>query len=62
MSVGQVVLGFLKENALFLAFLLALAGGYLYLRQGASSVGSLAEFEAVLAQGKPTLVEFYSDT
>lgn len=59
---GQVVLTFLRENVLFLAFLFLLVGGYLFLRQGASSVDSVTEFAALLALGKPTLVEFYSDT
>jgi hypothetical protein len=59
---GQAVLGFLRENALFLAFLVALGGGYLYLRQGASSVSSAAEYDSLVAQGKPSLVEFYADT
>ena len=53
---------FLRDNALFLALLVVLASGYLYLRQGPSSVSSLAEFDAALAGGKPVLVEFYSDT
>lgn len=59
---GQSGRAFLKENALFLAFLLVLAGGYLYLRQGASSVATVAEFDSLLARGKPALVEFYADT
>jgi len=58
----QAVRGFVKENALFLVLLAAMAVGYLWLRQGPSSVASAAEFDALLAGGKPVLVEFYSDT
>ncbi len=54
--------GFARENALFLGLLAVLAGAYLYLRQGPSSVASSAEFEAALAGSRPVLVEFYSDT
>ncbi|MHB1133770.1 MAG: hypothetical protein ACYC4L_15460 [Chloroflexota bacterium] len=59
---GESVVGFLRENALFLALLAVLVGGYVLLRQGESSVASAAEFDAFLATGKPVLVEFYSDT
>ncbi len=58
----SAVASFARENALFLLLLAALAAGYLYLRQGPSSISSAAEFDAALADGKPVLVEFYSDT
>ncbi|MHB1005055.1 MAG: hypothetical protein ACYC3S_05360 [Chloroflexota bacterium] len=54
--------GILKENALFLVLLAVLVGGFLLLRSGPSSVESASAFDAVLAGGKPVLVEFYSDT
>ncbi|MCL4466277.1 MAG: hypothetical protein M1401_14825 [Chloroflexi bacterium] len=61
-KLGEAVLGFLKENAVFLLIIAALAGGYLLLRQGPSSVASAGDFDAVLASGKPVLLEFYADT
>jgi hypothetical protein len=58
----RTITGFLRENALFIVLLGIVAIAYFWLRQGPSSVASTEEFDAVLATGKPVLVEFYSDT
>ena len=54
--------GFIKDASLFLGILAALAGAWLLLHQGSSGVASTGEFDAILRQGQPVLVEFYSDT
>jgi hypothetical protein len=57
-----LVLSFLRENAIFFVVLAVLAGAYLFLRQGPSSVASAEQFDEVVQSGKPVLVMFYSDT
>ena len=56
------VLGLLRENALFLAVLAVLVGGFLLLRTRGSKLGSVDEFDALIAGGQPVVVEFYSNT
>lgn len=51
----------LRANAAFLVLLVALAGGFLYLKQD-SSVASASELDAVLHDGQPTVLEFFSNT
>lgn len=51
----------LRTNAVFLVLLAALAGGFLYLKQD-SSVGSASELDAALRDGRPTVLEFFSNT
>jgi hypothetical protein len=53
---------FLKENWLFLLVVGGVIGGFLLLRTSASAVGSVAEVDAILQNGQPTFVEFYSNT
>ena len=52
----------LKENWLFLLVIGAMVGGFLFLRTPASAVSSVGEVDALLVDGQPTLVEFYSNT
>ena len=56
------VLGLLRENALFLTVLVVLVGGFLLLRTRGSKLGSVDEFEALISDGQPVVVEFYSNT
>ena len=56
------ILGLLRENLVFLIALTALAGGYFALRTQSTPVDSLGEFDALISAGKPTVVEFYSNT
>jgi hypothetical protein len=56
------VVNLLRENALFLAVLVVLVGGFLLLRTRGSKLGSVDEFDALIAGGQPVVVEFYSNT
>ena len=53
---------FLRENALFLGFLVVLVAGFLILRTRGSKLSSVDEFDALIGQGEPVVVEFYSNT
>ena len=53
---------FLRENALFLGFLTVLVVGFLVLRTRGDNLGSVDEFDALIGQGEPLVVEFYSNT
>ena len=59
---GTRVVRFFKENWLFLLFVGGVVGGFLLLRTSASAVGSVSEVDAILQDGQPTFVEFYSNT
>lgn len=52
----------LRDNWLVLLVVAALVVAFLALRTSASPVGSVAEVDAILTGGQPTLVEFYSNT
>jgi hypothetical protein len=52
----------LRENWLILLVVSAVAVAFLALRTTESDVGSIAQVNAMLAGGRPTLVEFYSNT
>ena len=58
----SAMLNFLRENALFLGFLAVLVAGFLVLRTRGSKLESVDEFEALIGQGQPVVVEFYSNT
>lgn len=51
----------LRENWLVTLVVLFLAGGYLVLNQKPSQMGGSEEFIQSLAQGKPTVLSFYSN-
>ncbi len=57
----EKILGFLKEDGLTVGIILALVIGYFVLRTPGDSFESLGELEAQLAQGRPTVVQFYSN-
>jgi hypothetical protein len=52
----------LRENWLFLLVVGGIIVAFLALRTPASAVGSVAEVDAIVQNGQPTLVEFYSNT
>jgi hypothetical protein len=56
------ITGLLRDNWLLLLIVGAIAVAFLVLRTPGSSVRSVAEVDAVLANGQPTLIEFYSNT
>ena len=59
---NEQILSFLRQNGLFLAFLLALAMGFILLRTRSSPVASVEEFESLISTGRPVVVEVYSNT
>ena len=59
---NQQILSFLRENALFLAVLLALVAGFVLLRTKGTQLASVDEFDSLVGTGQPVLVEFYSNT
>ena len=61
-GIGARVLRLLRENWLFLLIMAGLIGAFLLLRTPASAVSSVAEVDAILQDGQPTFVEFYSNT
>jgi len=50
-----------RALALFIAAAALIVGAHLIFRPGASSFASVAEFDRALGDGKPALVEFYSN-
>jgi hypothetical protein len=53
---------FWRENWLFLIVVGGIVLAFAALRTPASAVSSVDEVDAVLQDGRPTLVEFYSNT
>jgi hypothetical protein len=58
----QRLVRLVRENWLFLLIAGAIVVAFLALRTPASAVASVAEVEAILQNGRPTIVEFYSNT
>jgi hypothetical protein len=56
-----MLIQFVRDNGLPLAFLLALVLVFVLLRSPATKVASAQELDALLADGSPKVVEFYSD-
>jgi hypothetical protein len=52
----------LRENWLFLLVVGGILVAFMALRTPASAVDSAAEVDAMLQDGQPTFVEFYSNT
>jgi hypothetical protein len=61
-TLGVRVDRILRENWLFLLVIGGIVGAFLFLRTTASDVSSVAEVDAILQNGRPTFVEFYSNT
>ena len=59
---GNRLARYLRENWFFLLIVGGIVGGFLFLRTPASAMGSVAEVDAQLRSGQPTLVEFYTNT
>jgi hypothetical protein len=59
---GERLKKILRENWLLLLVIGGLVAGFLVLRTPASAVSSVAEVDAILQNGQPTLVEFYTNT
>jgi hypothetical protein len=61
-NLGRRLVGLLKANWLLLLILGAIAVAFLVLRTPASAVESVAQVDAMLQDGQPTFIEFYSNT
>lgn len=61
-TMGDRLTRYLRENWFFLLLVGGILGGFLFLRTPASAVASVAEVDAHLQNGQPTLIEFYSNT
>lgn len=51
-----------RENWLLLLILAVILSGFLLFRTTSSAVESVQAVDAILTDGQPTLVEFYSNT
>jgi len=58
----QKALQLARENLGFLILIAILGGAYLFLRTPASSVASAEQFAALFREGKPVLVELFTNT
>lgn len=61
-ALGKGLVRLVRENWLFVLIIGGLITVFLVLRTPGSAVGSVAEVDAMLNNGQPTLVEFYSNT
>lgn len=59
---GNHLLKILRENWLLLLVIGGILLAFLFLRTPGSAVASVEEVDAILTNGRPTLVEFYSNT
>ena len=53
---------FLTENWLVILVISVVAGAFIFLRTTGDKFASPGEFDTLVQSGKPTLVEFYSNT
>lgn len=53
---------FMRENWLFLLFLAVIASALVFLRSSPTDLADESEFDAILVNGQPAVVEFYSNT
>ncbi len=58
----EQIVDLIRQNTLFVLVLLGLVGAFLFLRTRGTQLGSVDEFDALLATGQPVVVEFYSNT
>ena len=61
-GIGQKLGQFARGNWLLLLIVALMAAGFLLLRTPGSAVASMSEVDAILEDGQPTLVEFFSNT
>ena len=59
---GSHIAKVLRENWLILLVIGGILVAFLFLRTPGSAVASVEEVDAVLQNGQPTLVEFYTNT
>jgi len=59
---SEQITTFIRENALFLVVLLGLVGAFVLLRTKGTQLESVDELDAMLGNGQPVIVEFFSNT
>jgi hypothetical protein len=59
---SEQITTFIRENALFLVVLLGLVGAFVLLRTKGTQLESVDELDAMLGNGQPVVVEFFSNT
>ena len=59
---SEQITTFVRENALFMIVLLGLVGAFILLRTKGTELESVDELNAMLANGQPVVVEFFSNT
>jgi len=52
----------LQENWLLILVVAVMIGGYGFLRTSGDDIASTAEFDALVSDGTPTLIQFFSNT
>ena len=62
MFVRSMMKRFLKENWLVILVIGGMLAGYLLLRTPGDAMASTSEFDALVTNGTPTVLEFYSNT
>ena len=58
---SSALLRFVQQNWLALTFVAVIIGAFIFLRSPATKVASAQELDALLSDGTPKVVEFYSD-
>jgi hypothetical protein len=53
---------FLSENWVVVLVVVLLVGAFIFLRTPADTVASVGEFATLVSAGRPTVVEFFSNT
>lgn len=56
------IVSFLRQNAVAIVVIVAVAAVFLLLRTRGSGVDSMDEFTATISGGEPVVVEFFSNT
>jgi len=61
-AIGEWLVRTWRENWLLILVVGGILAAFVFLKTPASAVESVAEVDALLQGGQPTLVEFYSNT
>ncbi len=56
------LLSFVQHNRSFLLFVGLLVAAFLFLHNRPTRLASLAELDALIGNGQPVIIEFYSNT
>ncbi len=58
---GVTLLNWVRLNWIFLLMIGVMAVAFIFLRSSPSQVNSLPQLNGMLSQGRPTIIEFYSN-